>query len=325
MKSGYARILVELCREYHLDPHQIIKESGLPADLFELDQEFLPHDPFKRLVYLLGNQLGITHFGELIRTAIRRKALPRLIGEFSGCATVQEALLLTQKVFALDSTNVNVGIEQSHGRSWYWCQRQYDHGQSFLWSEVWAVVYITELIRALTKSDWMPRQIKIQSDDTDVYKAVVCSSTQYFVGNHRIEWLIEDDILSHPIMVTSSDSMITKPLLDWHSSFTDQVFTALLPYVKERNLTLEFAAQLLKITTRTFQRRLKEEKTSFRYLKDNLILTTSIQLMEENHSITYIANQLGFSDIAHFSRAFKRISGLTPKMYQKTILSLHNH
>ncbi len=42
IKSGYARVLVELFREYNHDPHQAIKESGLPPDLFDLDQEFLP-------------------------------------------------------------------------------------------------------------------------------------------------------------------------------------------------------------------------------------------------------------------------------------------
>ncbi|MFA0349736.1 AraC family transcriptional regulator, partial [Vibrio sp. 10N.222.55.C6] len=34
---------------------------------------------------------------------------------------------------------------------------------------------------------------------------------------------------------------------------------------------------------------------------------------------TYISSQLGYTNISHFSRAFKRVSGLTPKIYQRSI------
>ncbi|WP_264877631.1 hypothetical protein [Vibrio agarivorans] len=47
IKSGYARILLELFREYHQDAHAVIEESGLPAGLFDLDQEFVPQAPVK--------------------------------------------------------------------------------------------------------------------------------------------------------------------------------------------------------------------------------------------------------------------------------------
>ncbi|GAL36559.1 transcriptional regulator AraC family [Vibrio maritimus] len=109
IKSSYARILVELFREYGEDPHQAIRDSGLPPDLFDLDQEFLPQEPVKRLLYLLGNQLGMTNFGDLVRTAIKQKSLPKLLGQFSECSTVRDAwstrvmcLLMTPPTLALD-------------------------------------------------------------------------------------------------------------------------------------------------------------------------------------------------------------------------------
>lgn len=326
IKSGYARILVELFREYNEDAHQAIRDSGLPPDLFDLDQEFLPHEPVKRLIYLLGNQLGMNNFGELIRTAIKQKALPRLLGKFAECDTVRHALESSKEIFSYDSTNVRVGLDSSHGRTWYWCKRDYDQAQPFIWSEVWAVVYLIELIRALTKSDWLPKQLKVQIDDIELYQAVLGNSIQYIVSNERIEWLIEDDVLDQHIRVTPKDTAPKAPLVTWHANFTDQVFTALLPYVREHNLTLDNAAELLKMSPRTLQRRLNDEKTSFRNIKDNLLFTVAVEMMAEDLSLTHIASQLGFSDISHFSRSFKRISGLTPKLYQRTILSLNtNH
>ncbi|WP_394154169.1 helix-turn-helix domain-containing protein [Vibrio maritimus] len=325
IKSGYARILLELFREYNEDPHKAIRDSGLPPDLFELDQEFLPQEPVKRLLYLLGNQLGMNNFGELIRTAIKQKALPRLLGEFAECETVREALECSRDVFAFDSTNVRVGLETTHGRTWYWCKRDYDASQPFVWSEVWAVVYAIEMIRALTKTNWTPKQLKVQHDEIELYKAIIGNSTQYFVSNERIEWLIEDEILEQRPIISSKDSAPKAPLVTWHANFTDQVFTALMPYVREHNLTLDNAAKLLKMSPRTLQRRLNEERTNFRHIKDNLVFTVAVEMMGEDLSLTHIANQLGFSDISHFSRSFKRISGLTPKLYQRTILSLNSN
>ncbi|WP_394243070.1 helix-turn-helix domain-containing protein [Vibrio astriarenae] len=320
IKSGYARILVELFKEYNHDVHQAIQESGLPPDLFDLDQEFIPQQPVKKLIYLLGNQLGITQFGELLKTAIRQKAIPKLISQFADCSTVREALELSKQVYQYDSVGVNVGLETVHGRTWYWCVRTYDETQAFTWSEIYAVTYTIELVKALTKKDWMPKQIKIQSDDVSLFRSVVGTSPQYFVSNSRIEWLIEDDILDLPIHISKSDSETKAPLVTWHSNFTDRVFTALLPYIKQQDVTLEYAAELLKLTPRTLQRRLKEEKTSFRAIRDNLIFTASVDMMEQQQTLTHIATQLGFSDIAHFSRAFKRISGLTPKLYKKMVI-----
>ncbi|GAM59385.1 transcriptional regulator, araC family [Vibrio ishigakensis] len=41
--------------------------------------------------------------------------------------------------------------------------------------------------------------------------------------------------------------------------------------------------------------------------------------MEQGKTLTFIAKQLGYQDISHFSRAFKRITGLTPKLYKKSL------
>ncbi|GEA51618.1 hypothetical protein VIN01S_24220 [Vibrio inusitatus NBRC 102082] len=77
-------------------------------------------------------------------------------------------------------------------------------------------------------------------------------------------------------------------MVQWHSNFTDTVFTALYPYVKDRNLTVVSASKLLNMTPRTFQRRLTEEKTNFRNIKDNLIYTAAVNLMAKNLSLTHI-------------------------------------
>ncbi|MFA0438875.1 AraC family transcriptional regulator [Vibrio sp. 10N.286.49.C2] len=323
IKSGYARIIIELLAEHDYDPHQLIKESGLPPDLHDLDNEFLPVEPLRRLLFLSANQLGTANFGELLRVAIRQKLIPKLLGAFKDFTTVNDALVSSEAIYQYDSIGTKTGIETAYGRTWYWRHKPFQDDDIYAWSEVFALMYGIEFVRALTKTDWTPSQVKLQSTNVDVFNATIGDSIQYFVGNDKMALLLEDEILAKPVIISSQDIKRQEPLITWHANFTDKVFTSLLPYVREHNLTLEQSAALLGMSPRTLQRRLNEERTSFRRIKDNLLFTVAVEMMGEELSLTHVSSQLGYSDISHFSRSFKRISGLTPKMYQKTILSLN--
>jgi AraC-like DNA-binding protein len=43
-------------------------------------------------------------------------------------------------------------------------------------------------------------------------------------------------------------------------------------------------------------------------------------LQAPNMKVSYVAKQLGYSEPTHFSRAFRRIAGITPGMYRQ-----HHH
>lgn len=320
LKSHYAKIFVELLAQYNLDPHELIRESGLPADLDNIEDQFLPVEPIRRLLFLIANQSGIVQFGDILRTAIVHSFVPKVLPYFTSFHSVREALEASNAIYRCDSIGTFVGLEETYGRNWYFRYKDFEDDELFLWTEVYAALFTIELIRVFTRSDWIPKQIKTQSDHVDIYKAIIGDSVQYFVGQEKLALLIEDEILDHSIVRATNQSISNEPAVIWHANFTDQVYTALLPYVKEHNLSVAQAAKLLKLSPRTFQRRLKEENTNFRRLKDNLMFSASVELIEQGMSFTHIASQLGYSDIAHFSRAFKRISGLTPKLYRRCIL-----
>jgi AraC-like DNA-binding protein len=39
-------------------------------------------------------------------------------------------------------------------------------------------------------------------------------------------------------------------------------------------------------------------------------------LQEDTLSVTDIAHELGYSNVAHFSRAFSRVTGMSPRTYR---------
>lgn len=83
-------------------------------------------------------------------------------------------------------------------------------------------------------------------------------------------------------------------------------------------VSMEFVAKEMAVTTRTLHRQLKAQGTSWRQVRDDVrcamaqqwLTTTNIQLDE-------IAERLGFSDGANFSHAFKRWQGISPSQYRQ--------
>lgn len=323
IKCGYAQYLIKGVIHLGYDPHPIIREAGLPSHLMALEEDFIPHDSVKKLLSLLGDRLETGEFRQLVKTALQRNSVQRLIGEFRHCKTVREALLKTGDIYLNDSTNVNVGLEVKYGESWYWIKRKPEESSAFTWSEVYAINYIVELIRALSRTDWQPSKIKVQSSDIEPHRGMISPTCQYFVSHSQIEIYLEQEVLETPLLLPSR--VLDKPQLEsnWYSSFTDKVFTALYPYAKDLDLTVKQSAELLKMSTRTLQRRLGDEGTTFRALKDSLMFTCAVEMMEEGFPLTQIATQLSYADLSQFSRSFKRVSGLSPQKYQKSVLWEH--
>ncbi|MCA1443570.1 AraC family transcriptional regulator ligand-binding domain-containing protein [Ensifer sp. IC4062] len=82
-------------------------------------------------------------------------------------------------------------------------------------------------------------------------------------------------------------------------------------------LGLQAVARSLGMSPRTLQRRLKFCSVDFEELLDETRRSEAIRLICEGvHSMTDIAFKVGYSDSAHFTRAFKRWAGVAPSRFQ---------
>ncbi|MEH6348144.1 MAG: helix-turn-helix transcriptional regulator [Bermanella sp.] len=85
------------------------------------------------------------------------------------------------------------------------------------------------------------------------------------------------------------------------------------------NLNLEDSARLCAMSTRSMQRRLKEESTSFTQVKYQFLVEQACNLLAKtNSSLDDIASQLGFADRASFSKVFKKYNGQWPARYRES-------
>lgn len=99
--------------------------------------------------------------------------------------------------------------------------------------------------------------------------------------------------------------------------FTKRVTTMARSLLKGRECTPEQAAKALGVHTRTLQRRLKDEGTSFEKIKDTVRREWAERLLTQpSVSLSQIAQMLDYADSSAFSRSCRRWFGEPPRTYR---------
>ncbi len=86
------------------------------------------------------------------------------------------------------------------------------------------------------------------------------------------------------------------------------------------DIRLEQLAQLFFISPYYLCREFKEytNSTIIQYINVTRIMNAQRKFMETNKNITEISRETGFSNLTHFNRVFKSVTGMTPSGYRKS-------
>jgi AraC-like DNA-binding protein len=89
-------------------------------------------------------------------------------------------------------------------------------------------------------------------------------------------------------------------------------------YLDERAPVLAEIAEMAGLSTRSFQRKLSLAGLTYSDLLDTVRFENASRLLrEKDFKIIEVAFASGYADPAHFTRAFRRISGVTPRQFRE--------
>lgn len=72
------------------------------------------------------------------------------------------------------------------------------------------------------------------------------------------------------------------------------------------------------VNSRTLQRTLAEDDTSYRHISERMMFRRAVDLLaDESLSVKTISSELSYSSPNSFIRAFRRIAGVTPGAYRQ--------
>ena len=180
--------------------------------------------------------------------------------------------------------------------------------------------------RNVTGVDWTPRAIYLQSPETDratyerVFRCPVyndADQTRLVFDAALLETTVTHaDTQLHHYLKQIADEVVSR--LPQRQGFRHTVQACIARILKEGDSHLESVARELNVSTRTLQRRLEEEGTTFAALLDEARRTAALEYLKDRRiSIADTAILVGFSEPSTFYRAFKRWTGTTPASWRR--------
>ncbi len=122
--------------------------------------------------------------------------------------------------------------------------------------------------------------------------------------------LVSSDPALLAILSRAADELARKTPTD--PLMTAQVKRVLHEALRSDDAHVDIVAERLGLTSRSLQRRLKDEGTSFNTLREDVRRDLARRYLDDGLAIAEISFLLGFSEPSAFFRAFKRWTGETP-------------
>ena len=192
--------------------------------------------------------------------------------------------------------------------------------------ELYLIMLMMQTIRRALGPCWKPSQLRLQTrDDRGLERSDVLRGINISFGAPHTAIGIPLASLAAPLQKMAGISV--KPLErnpsdSMKQALPEEPLEALIQFlsshIRFRSLPIDLAAEVAGVSTRTLQRHLMQQGITYTQLIDETRFRLARKMLhDKNFSITGIAFELGYSDGAHFSRAFRRMTGLSPRSYRE--------
>ena len=193
------------------------------------------------------------------------------------------------------------------------------------------MAWITSLIRSLTSESWNPVEIGFEHSISGRQAALqshlrcqlsgCCRTNFIVVRNEELDRRRRtlDDTSTRTLRRVEEDlNELLEPTDSEDKTLVESIGALIARRLGRSSIGIREIASELEMSERTLRRRLFEMGTSYReILEEKRILRARQLLATRSISLVALADLLGYSDAAVFSRAFKKWSGTPPRTYHR--------
>lgn len=293
----------------------------LPGDLFDRLDEFVPAHT---LLHFMAEAAGYFDAPDLAFCATSQ-AEPEQMGQWglriAQCYTLRSALKHLCVVYPLEAPFLQMGLVEGKTHAWLWRHRKLVQKDPLgeIQGEQITLSSMIQAVRMAAGCQWNPPAVLIESPKSEwaLHTEGLVQSRVAF-GGSVLAIAIPCDLLDRrlplrPSRRTASEDASAPAAGDLVGS----LIQALMPIAMEIPLSLDLGAEIAETSPRTLRRWLAEEGTSWRHVVDRVRFASCLKLMEDSSiALTEVSMKLGYSDQAHFTRAFHRWTGESPGVYR---------
>jgi AraC-like DNA-binding protein len=244
-------------------------------------------------------------------------------------ATLHEAACIMSESIAADMPNVSTGLEWRGNDCWLWRDHQPDrrHMPGSWLGEQYILGLMIQLVRMVEGPGWYPTRLELQASRSEwsSHRPEIIGDSQISFSAPRTAIELPAHSLAAPLRQSFSQPG-SLPLPLGQESPPEDLAGALHEVLKslvlDRRPDLHLGASIMRTSERSVRRHLAREGTSWREVLSRAEAQVATTLIANpDNKLTEVAEQLGYSQYAHFYRAFRRWTGDSPSDYRQNLLS----
>lgn len=302
---------------------QGLRQFKLPTLLHEQPDALLPVGPTLGFLSTMARKEGIVEMG---LCAVKRVALADFDARVFNGVCGSPALLAGLQSFcklapAFEDTSLRFRIDAGETAYRISCTGGLpSHSPGLRHSEWGNVMALIVVVRAFAGSSWSPAEIAFSSPEPLSRDASeTFPNTRLLVGQEAAWITVPRRLLS--LAAPSVRSRPANPNPESGAELVDDPLRALrcvlTTYLGQGYPTIAFAAELAGMSVRSFQRKLGAQGLTYSDLVQQARFNEAARLLRTTEArMLEIALHCGYNDPSHFSRAFRCMSGVSPREFR---------
>lgn len=327
-RAAHLLLFTEIAHEVGTPVSRELRRASLPTLLGDRPDAYIPVRQAMQFIRSVERREGIDDIGfRAARRVTCDRLSPHCADLLRGASTLYDLFAKFARLVPLENTNVRAYLtpEGESIRIRIDLLGAVDRDDQ-RYSEWIQVMVATKLIREMRGSGWCPTEITFKSQFRpchDVLQAF--PGTRILVGRDGTSILVPAYLMSQPLHRgpegTAANELVAamqeNPLGDG-LDFSRSLMLALRTYLSEGYPDVTLAAEIAGTSVRTLQRRLVPLGLSYSRLVQQVRFEVAAEMLSDSDvRILDVAYMVGYEDQAHFTRAFRRIAGVSPTGYRK--------
>ena len=312
--------MIEALKEAGAPVDQMLVQSGLHRFRLDNPNIFVPaecmHDFFE---IVARRETGPSLPYEIVS----RYVLANMEGfgvEALGCSDLRAKFLFTSQPEARLLSYETIALDVRGVRSVFAYSLAMPPGTARSWLQNLTVFLVMDGFKIAAGADWTPAELHLPDDVCDGIEEFVSDETVVRLNVPELAVVFPTEILALPMRRNdaATDAIGSAPRLGLNMA--NRIEATLNSSTSDLLPTLEALAALSGISPRTMQRRLRDEGQTISEVVDRWRFSRALKLISNaDYKVGEIATYLRYGHASHFTRAFKRWTGLTPQSFRDNL------
>ena len=280
----------------------------------------LPLKPFFQLINIVAINEDMPDFGSYVAQTTPWHKVSSLGPLIRNSKYLKDLLINFCEIASSQSTVVEFTLVDN-GSHFEFCYSDSPIHKGDIQMELYRITSMIQLVQLATGNQWRPEKIRLNMPyNPAVNSCPLLTKSDITFSQEDSTISIQGGLLQLPVHIDipAIVNHLDRNITDINKEFPHAIRQIIITYSLNKNISIEEVASIADVSIRTLQRRLTDNNLKFNELLNEAKFKHARErLHDRSLSIKEIAETLGYSDTAHFTRAFHCWSGISPTAFRK--------